>query len=183
MSDNLKNSSIGRVASNLEDSQHSVVEVISDYGDSIFNRTTGQREGFLQKFFPEANQRAMAMAELKLIETEFEFRRKAVEMARESQIQGLRETCNQYLVKAKGAARMETQTYLMKKAQDLLEEIEQIYNKFGDSVLRRTEQIEKAPHPLLQQKLARDLEKDINDFFVRKEALTEKFNHIISEGV
>lgn len=78
---------------------------------------------------------------------------------------------------------METQTYLMKKAQDLLEEIEQIYNKFGDSVLRRTEQIEKAPHPLLQQKLARDLEKDINDFFVRKEALTEKFNHIISEGV
>jgi oligoribonuclease NrnB/cAMP/cGMP phosphodiesterase (DHH superfamily) len=183
MSNFLKNSSIGKVASNLEQSQDAVVEVISNYGDDVYDRNLAQRELFLEKFYPEANQRALAMAQLRLIENEFEFRRRALEMTRETQIQALGETCNQYLVKAKASGRAETAKYLMNQAQKLEEDLELISNKFIDSYERKMQNLEKITHPLLKQKYQQDLDREINDFFARKEALLAQFNHIVDEGI
>jgi|688.fasta_scaffold409560_2 hypothetical protein len=175
---NSNNNTIGKVTAGLANSQESVLEVISDYGESTFDRPK-----YLQQFFPDEQKRALAMGELKLIENEFEFRKKALEMARTVQIQGLKETCNQYLMNAKVQARKDSSSHLMKKLNELLKDMELITNEFFDSVTSRQKQIEKAPHPLLKQNLERDLEKDIIDFSNCKSSLIDNFKKIVNESV
>jgi predicted nuclease with TOPRIM domain len=104
-------------------------------------------------------------------------------MARTVQIQGLKETCNQYLMNAKVQARKDSSSHLMKKLNELLKDMELITNEFFDSVTSRQKQIEKAPHPLLKQNLERDLEKDIIDFSNCKSSLIDNFKKIVNESV
>lgn len=167
---------IGQAASRFDESQHHDVKVINQYGDSLV-----ESQGFLSKLFPEEKKMAIALLELQSIKSEFEFKAKALEMVRQSQIQAIKEQCNAYLFEKKASARGYTTTNFAKKTQELMDELEGINNKFFDSVGRRMQQIEKAPHPMLKQKLERDLENDIMNFPKLIATLKERFNSIVSE--
>lgn len=177
------NGSLARVSADTQIATSPSVEAVARYGATVVDSNMEKREAFLQKIFPNPAQRAAKIGELKIVETEFEFRKKALEMVRETQAQALRETCNQYLVKAKAGGRAETAEFLMRKAQELQAELDRILDKFVLSIEKKTQRLQALTNSTLQKKMEQDLDKEIHDFMEMKENLLNKFKNIVDEGV
>lgn len=177
------NSSLTRVSEDTQIAKSSSVEAVARYAEIVVDNNIAKRETFLQKLFPDPAQRAAKMGELKIIETEFEFRKKALAMVRETHVQALRETCNQYLVKAKAAGRAETASFLMRKAQELQEELDRIFDKFIAAVEKKTQRLQEMTNSILQKRMEQDLDKEIHEFIEMKDKLVKKFRQIVDEGV
>lgn len=177
------NSSLTRFSADTQIAKSSSVEAVARYGEIVVDSNMTKRETFLQKLFPDPVQRAAKMGELKIIETEFEFRKKALAMVRETHVQALRETCNQYLDKAKAAGRAETASFLMRKAQELQEELDRIFDKFIASVEKKTQRLQEMTNPTLKKIMEQNLDKEIHDFIEMKDNLVNKFKNIVNEGV
>ncbi|MBW4617708.1 MAG: hypothetical protein KME21_31865 [Desmonostoc vinosum HA7617-LM4] len=180
---NKQNNSLTRISSDMQVSKSSIVNVVADYAGSVVDAQNQTRKNLLQKLFPDATQRAIKMGELKLIQTEFEFRKKALEMVRETHTQALRETCNQYLVQAKATGRAETAKLLMQKAQELQAEMDRVFDKFIEAVEKKTLKLESLSNVVLKRKMEEQLEKEIHEFVEMRDQLIRKFNKIVEEGV
>ena len=74
----------------------------NDYNTTII---IDKRRRFLQSLFPTKLQQAFNKSELLQAKTELEFREKALKMAKESQLQAIKETYNDFLVRGKGDTR------------------------------------------------------------------------------
>jgi hypothetical protein len=177
------NSSLTKVSTDSQIPKSSSVEAVARYAEIVVDNNMAKRETFLAKLFPDPVQRAAKMGELEIIKTEFEFRKKALAMVRETHVQALRETCNQYLVKAKAAGRAETASFLMRKAQELQEELDGILERFIASVEKKTQSLQLTTNLTLQKKMEQDLDKEIHEFIDMKDKLVKKFRRIVDEGV
>lgn len=177
------NSSLKKIPTASQMAKSSGVDAIANYGDIVIASKMAKRETFLTKLFPDPVQRAVKMGELEIVKTEFEFRQKALAMVRETHVQALRETCNQYLVQAKVDVRAETAGFLMRKAQELQEELDKILDRFIASVERKSQRLETITNTTLQRTLEQDLDKEIHNFVDMKDKLVAKFRQIVDEGV
>jgi hypothetical protein len=179
-----QDTSLEIVSSDMQVSKPTILGAVADnYASNIVETRTQARKNFLQKLFPDPTQRAIKAGELQLIQTEFEFRKKALEMVRETHTQALRETCNQFLVQSKATSRAETAKLLMQKAQELQAEIDRVFDKFIESVEKKTLKLESINNTTLRRKMEEQLENEINEFVGMREQLIRKFNKIVEEGV
>jgi len=142
-----------------------------------------KREGFLARFFPSETQRAIVKAQLALVETEYEFRKRALETLRETQLQALTETCNQYLTRDKAARRADTAKFLLHKKEELVYELDAIFERFMKLLKERYQNMEDESNPLFRQIRQDKLEKDINDFMELQNKLVDKFQRLVDEDV
>ncbi len=156
---------------------------MTDQAQVAIDSVMAKREGFLQRFFPDAATRAVIRGELALIKDEFEFRKRALAKVRETQIQSLTEHCNQYLVREKAAIRSETAAFLLEKKMDLENKINSLFEEFIARMEVQMAQAETIQNPTLKRVRQTQLEKAIEDFADLQNRLADQFQKIISEGV
>lgn len=159
------------------------IEPIKYQAQTAIDRVMEKRQGFLQRFFPDAGTRAAIEGELALVKDEFEFRRRALQKVRETQIQSLTEHCNQYLVREKAAIRSDTAAFLMSKKLELENNLYSISEEFLTRMESQMAQAEAIQNPILKQVRQTQLEKSVEDFVDLQNRLVDQFQRIISEGV
>lgn len=156
---------------------------MTDQAQVAIDSVMAKREGFLQRFFPDAATRAVIRGELALIKDEFEFRKRALEKVRETQIQSLTEHCNQYLVREKAAIRSSTAAFLLEKKLELENKINSLFEEFITRMEVSMAKAETIQNPTLKRVRQTQLENAIEDFADLQSRLVDQFQKIISEGV
>lgn len=138
---------------------------------------------FLKRLFPDERQRAAIQGELELIKTEYEKAKRFLEIVRETQIQSLTETCNQYLKQGKGEVRANVHKYLLQKTKELTEEMDDI---MADSLQKwdeKIQQLDTIKSPKIREIREQQLNRDIEYFAELQHELMTRFKKIVSEGV
>ncbi|KOR38122.1 hypothetical protein AM228_02900 [Planktothricoides sp. SR001] len=156
---------------------------LTNQAQSAIDNVMAKREGFLQRFFPDAATREVIRGELALVKDEFEFRKRALEKVRETQIQSLTEHCNQYLVREKAAIRSETAAFLLDKKMELEKKINYLFEEFIARMEVQMAQAELIANPTLKRVRQNQLEKSVEDFGDLQNRLVDQFQRIVSEGV
>ncbi|WP_027254654.1 hypothetical protein [Planktothrix agardhii] len=156
---------------------------MTDQAQVAIDSVMAKREGFLQRWFPDAATRAVINGELALVKDEFEFRKRALEKVRETQIQSLTEHCNQYLVREKAAIRSATAAFLLEKKMELENKINFLFEEFISRLEVQMAQAEMITNPTLKRVRQTQLEKSVEDFAELQNCLVDQFQRIVSEGV
>jgi len=159
------------------------IERINYQAQTAIDHVMEKRQGFLQRFFPDAGTRAAVEGELALVKDEFEFRRRALQKVRGTQIQSLTEHCNQYLVREKADIRSSTAAFLMAKKLELENNLDSIFEEFLTQMEVKMAQAEAIQNPRLKEVRQAQLEKSLADFADLQNCLVDQFQKIISEGV
>jgi hypothetical protein len=142
-----------------------------------------EREGVLGRLFPDERKRAAAKGELELIETEYKKAHRFLEIIRETQIQSMTETCNQYLKRDKGEARANVHEYLLQKTKELAEEMDQITAEYFSKLDDKLQELEKIQSPKIREIRELQLNRDLEYFAELQQELMTRFKKIVSEGV
>ncbi|MGB8691440.1 MAG: hypothetical protein WCD53_29525 [Microcoleus sp.] len=159
------------------------IERINYHAQTAIDHVMEKRQGFLQRFFPDAGTRAAIEGELALVKDEFEFRRRALQKVRETQIQSLTEHCNQYLVREKADIRSSTAAFLMSKKLELEKNLDFIFEDFLTQMEVKMAQAEATQNPSVKEVRQAKLQKSLEDFVALQNCLVDQFQRIISEGV
>lgn len=104
-----------------------------------------KRDSLLTRFFPNATQRTIIKSQLALValvETEYEFCKRALETLYETQLQALTKICNEYASTKIFNQHLTTHNgvdaawFLLQKKQELIYELDAIFEQFGAVVHR-----------------------------------------------
>ena len=161
----------------------SIVARQTDHVQNQALQLSEKREGFLVRLFPDAKQREIIKGELALVKTEYDFRKRALDTLRETQLQVLTETCNQLLIQFKTERRATTAQFLLHKKEELTRELDMIFERFMKLMEAKCKSIENEPNSLLRRVREDKLDKDLSDFMNLHDKLTDKFNHLVDEEV
>jgi hypothetical protein len=142
-----------------------------------------KRQTFLARIFPDSSQRAAAAGELALVTTEYQFRREALEIARRTQVESLKETCNQYLVGQKAEIRQQVASFLLEKTHELQESLDATSTAFMDSMDAKMTAAEAIERESIRNVRMQQLERDMYAFSDLQNELADRFRRIVSEGV
>jgi hypothetical protein len=179
-------SSIRRVDAsidNIPDSGLAVRQIVQE-GQFVLDRATqNKRNSFLQKFFPDPRERALVQAEVSIIQSELEFRRRTLAKVREAQSQSLTERLNEYLIREKGKIRAETAAFLLSKRNELQTQMDRVFDDFTESMAAKLDKVESMTNKKLREIRTEQLERDIDSFMNLQQELMNQFQNIISENV
>jgi hypothetical protein len=179
-------SSIRKVDHSMEripDSGSAAQQVIREGQIVVDSVTQNRRNSFLQRFFPDPRQRALMEAEVGIIHSELDFRKRTLQKVREAQTQSLTEQLNEYLIREKGKIRAETAAFLLTKRNELQQQMDKVFDDFTENMAVKLEKVESMSNPKLRQIRTDQLEKDIDGFMILQQQLMEQFQNIISENV
>lgn len=142
-----------------------------------------KRETWLSKMFPDATQRAVAAGKLAMVETEYQFRREALEIARRTQVDSLKEACNQFLVGQKAEIRQQIASFLLAKTNELQESLDRTFTDFATSMDAKMAAAELIERDVIRNTRMRQLERDLEEFALLQAELADRFRRIVSEGI
>jgi hypothetical protein len=142
-----------------------------------------KRDTFMARFFPDAAQRAAAAGELALVTTEYQFRREALEIARRTQVESLKETCNQYLIGQKAEIRQQVASFLLDKTYELQERLDRTFTAFMESMDTKMTAAEAIQRESIRNLRMQQLERDMLEFAALQADLADRFRRIVSEGL
>jgi len=166
------------------DKAHAPIEKVIDQANHAVDQAMIQRRhSFLQKICPSGATKAIIQGEIGIIESELEFRKRALQKVREAQIQASTEVLNQYLVRLKGEIRANTTEFLMTKMLDLQKSMDHIFDEFTMHMGIQLDKIEKIPNPKLKQMQEDRLDQSIEAFVDQQMQLMSKFRRIVAEEV
>lgn len=141
------------------------------------------RDTFLCRLFPSPTQKAAAEGELALVKSEYEFRREALEIARRTQVDSLKEACNQYLIGQKAEARQQIASFLLEKTADLQESLDRTFKNFATAMDQKMAEAELIERKSIRDIRVRQLERDLEEFGYLQADLADRFRRIVSEGI
>ncbi len=173
------NGSLAKVNNDLQNSSSHVVAHTSNYVQGVVDRLIDKQMNLFQRFFPDERRMAVIKGELQLVKTEFEYRQKAFEIVRKTQIESLEEICNQYLQQGRVATRSDTALFLMKKSAELQEELERLSDNFMESMDRRIEKIQQLNSLNLRQKRMEQIDNDIDTFMDLQTHILKQFQQVV----
>lgn len=176
---------IVEICPQMETSQARFVGAIDDYSQRLTDNHIRrvERASILQRIVPNHYRKLIEKNELMLIQQEFDFRKKALAIAKETQIQALRETCNQYLIQGKGDSREKITIYLMSKLQELENKLEVLDDEFNELIEKKNNKLKAITIPKLRRAKEQDLDRTIDRFVSLKEKALSSFQAIISESL
>jgi ADP-heptose:LPS heptosyltransferase len=141
------------------------------------------KDGFLARLFPNAAQRAMAEGKLALCKVEYQFRREALEIARRTQVDSLKEACNQYLVGQKAEARQQIASFLLEKTAELQDRLDNTFEIFIVSMDKKMAAAERIEREAIRNIRVMQLQRDLEEFAILQGDLADRFRSIVSEGI
>ena len=142
-----------------------------------------KQRSFLQRLFPTNLHRMLNKSDLKQAGTELEFREKAFKMAKESQLQSIKEIYNDFLVRGKGDIRKERTVFFVQKLQELEMEIGKINDSFTVLIQEQQTKLDEINVPLLKQFAEKQIEKSMERFFDTVNKLMGDFQNILNEEI
>ncbi|MEE4357083.1 MAG: hypothetical protein V2I97_11495 [Desulfococcaceae bacterium] len=140
-------------------------------------------KSFLKKLFPDKRQRENAEHDLRLARTEFDFREKALGIARDAQLQAIQEMYNDYLVRGKIPIRRERAEFVLEQKMMLENRVSILSQEFETSLMKNYEQAEKIHIPSLKSRKMQMLDDTIDEYFNLVDQLRNSFKEILDEGV
>lgn len=141
------------------------------------------RETFMTRLFPSAAQKAIAEGELALKVTEYQFRRDALEIARRTQLDSLKEACNQYLVGQKAEARQQIASFLLEKTAELQDRLDNTFETFIVSMDKKMAAAERIEREAIRNIRVQQLQRDLEEFAILQGDLADRLRSIVSEGI
>jgi DNA-binding FadR family transcriptional regulator len=141
------------------------------------------KDSFMTRLFPNALQRAIAEGELAQCKVEFQFRREALEIARRTQVDSLKEACNQYLVGQKAEARQQIASYLSEKTAELQDRLDNTFETFIVSMDKKMAAAERIEREAIRNIRVQQLQRDLEEFAILQGDLADSFRSIVSEGI
>ncbi|QTA81763.1 Uncharacterized protein dnl_41120 [Desulfonema limicola] len=142
-----------------------------------------KNQSFLKKLFPDKDQREAAEHELRLSHTEFNFRERALEIARNAQLRAIEEMYNDYLVRGKIPIRRERSEFILEQKKMLENRLMQLVNEFENSLVAEYERAENISIPSLKNRKFDMLEKTIENYYELIDKLRDHFREILDQGV
>ncbi len=142
-----------------------------------------KNQSFLKRLFPSKLYRDSAEHELRLADTEFEFREKALKVAREAQLQSIQEMFNDYLVKGKTQIRRGRAEFVLDQKIRLERTMMKATDDFNDKVTVAYEKADKISIPELKKKNIELIHDTIESYHALILELQAQFQSILSEGV
>lgn len=178
----LKSNAIYQVQSEIDKSADNV--------DSV-ERLAGRRETyletlrveFLRKLFPNGIAAEKIKGEIELIKSEYEFRKRALELIRKHQLQALQEVYNQYLVQGKADIRRNTMEFMLQKRLELETVLDAKYNEFIESRIFQYEKADKIPVQSLKKMEIERLDDATIGFKNLADKLVREFERIVEEAI
>lgn len=167
----LQESKIVSVTQNLARSEETV------------NALMARKKNFLQRLFPDATTRAQHEGELKLVQTESDFHVRTLKILRETQVQSLQEMCNLFVSQGKAGTRKERASFIVRKREELQEEIDRECDKFLHNLDQRWEKINTLKNIILREAEIERLERDLIGFMEVIRKVVTDFENIASESI
>lgn len=152
----------------------------TDYNTTII---IDKHRSFLQRLFPTNLQQALNKSELIQAGTELEFREKALKIAKESQLQSIKEIYNDFLVTGKGAIRKDRTVFFAKQLQELEVEINKITSMFYQLIEEQYAKMNKISIPFLKEIEEKRIEESAGRFNDTVATLMLDFKNILNEEV
>ena len=177
--DNLDQSS-ALVARSLQETDSSTVIKATEYADQIMrNLKNGTGSGIL----PDSVKRAIMDGNASLVQAEFEFLRQALTMVRQTQLDNLRESCNQHLVRMKAERRGKDAQFLADKITKLLKDIDRNSESLFAFIDQKLEEAEKLKSSKLREMRMTALERKIEEFQDTENKLVKSVLSISDESL
>ena len=142
-----------------------------------------QSHRILNSLFPGKHTRAIALHELQMAKTEFDFRQRALKCARDAQLQAIQDMYNDYMVRGKANIRRERAEFFLNQFNALQESIQKTSESFEKETQRVWAESENISLPLLKSKKQQLLEQTIQDFYNVVDRLKKDFENILNENV
>ncbi len=152
----------------------------TDYNTTII---IDKHRAFLQRLFPTKLQQALNKSELIQAKTELEFREKALKIAKESQLQSIKETYNDFLVTSKGTIRKDRTVFFAKQLQELEVEINKITSMFYQLIEDQCANLDRISIPFLKEMEEKRIEESAGRFRDTVDKLMLDFKNILNEEV
>lgn len=177
--DNLEQSS-ALVARSLQETDSSTVIKATEYADQIMrNLKSGRGSGIL----PDSVKTAIIQGDASLVQAEFEFLRKALTMVRQTQLDNLRESCNQHLLRMKADRRGKDAQFLSNRITELLKEIDRNTDDVFDFIDQKLQEAERLKSSKLREMRIKELERKIDEFQDSQNKLVKKVLSITDESL
>ncbi|MEZ4529134.1 MAG: hypothetical protein R2941_24745 [Desulfobacterales bacterium] len=142
-----------------------------------------KNKSFLKKLFPDRNQRELAEHELRLSQTEFQFRENALRIARNAQLQAIEEMYNDYLVRGKVPIRRERAAFVAEQRNILETHLQNLSEEFEISMMISYKKAEQISIPSMKDRKLEMLDNTITDYYDLIRQLKENFRQILDESV
>ena len=152
----------------------------NDYNTTII---IDKHRAFLQRLFPGKLQQALNNSELIQAKTELEFREKALKISKESRLQSIKETYNDFLVISKGTIRKDRAIFLSRQLQELEAEINEITSKFYKLIEEQYAKLDRISIPFLKEMEEKRIEESAGRFNDTVAKLMLDFKNILNEEV
>ena len=152
----------------------------NDYNTTII---IDKHRAFLQRLFPGKLQQALNNSELIQAKTELEFREKALKISKESRLQSIKETYNNFLVISKGTIRKDRAIFLSKQLQELEVEINKITSMFYALIEEQYAKLDRISIPFLKEMEEKRIEESAGRFRDTVAKLMLDFKNILNEEV
>lgn len=156
---------------------------VQDSGQLVEQVTHQGHRSVMRRLFPGQEERALRNHELAQVNTEFEFRQRALQMAVETKVQALEEMCNHVLVTGKSEIRRKRQAFFAEQKLQLQKSMNDYADQFNDEMSSRFEQLDRHKHAFLREREEQRLLKSVDQFHDMLDQLGREFLDIINEGV
>lgn len=159
-----------------------LLERANTLADECYDRNR-KRNSFLSMFIQDEESRKEMLRQIDIAATEFEFRKQALILIRKSQMQALNEACNQYVLQGKANLRVEMGKFVVTKAEELRQHIDDKSAKYVKRLELMLEDVENIKNKRIKEKRIEQLEEAFEDFANLQKQLYDKFVHILKEEI
>jgi hypothetical protein len=139
--------------------------------------------GLLMRLFPREADQLVQSHELAQLQTGFEYRRRALQMAVETKLQAVEEMCNHVLVTGKSEIRRKRQEFFAEQKLKLQESMNAYAERFHAEMERRFDAMEAMRNEHVRGREEQRLLRAVDEFHDMLEQLGREFLDIIREGV
>jgi hypothetical protein len=150
---------------------------------SIERDRSQRNDSLAQRFFPTKKTRLIREGEAQLVRVDFDYQIQQLQVVHETQLQELKEKCNEYLIRGKIKIRAETTAFALAEQQRLQDELDRIFNEFKEAFRKKHEALDREQNPVIQGMMEADMEESYENFVHLRQDLLKKFNNIVNEGV
>jgi len=164
--------------------EHEVLQPHMESNTSLVARTLDRpSQGFLARLFPDEVDEIVQTHELAQLQTGFEYRRRALQMAVETKLQAVEEMCNHVLVTGKSEIRRKRQEFFAEQKLKLQESMNAYAERFHTDMERRFDAMAAMRHERIREREEQRLLRAVDEFHDMLDQLGREFLDIIREGV
>jgi len=156
---------------------------VTENAELVNTTLTRVHSNLLRRLFPGELERVVRGHDLAQLQTGFDYRRRALQMAVETKLQAVEEMCNHLLVTGKSEIRRERQEFFANQSLKLQGAMNDCADAFNQRMENGFQRLQTIRHDYLRGKEEERLLKAVDQFHDMLNELVAEFAGILHEGV